>query len=164
MEIKKYTRYLLLVIALSIIALDQITKSLIKNSLALYEVKPYLPFWNWTLIYNRGAAFSLLDRASGWQKPLFAGFAIIVSLIITYYLLRRSYTFLTGLALSFVLGGAVGNLIDRIRFGQVTDFIDWYYKSYHWPSFNLADSFITCGVMLLIIEAIFSSNIKDDAK
>ena len=107
------------------------------------------------LAYNEGAAFSFLANEGGWQKIIFALFAGLVSLALIYYLLRKSYQLIAGFAFSFILGGALGNLIDRIYAGKVTDFIEWFAGSYHWPAFNLADSFITVGVTLLIIESVF---------
>ena len=97
----------------------------------------------------------------GWQKLFFGIVAFIVSIGLVYYILNRVYSGLTGLALSFILGGALGNLVDRIVHGKVTDFIDWFYGAHHWPAFNMADSFITIGVTLLIIESIFFARGKE---
>ena len=119
-----------------------------------------MPFWNWTLAYNQGAAFSLFADQGGWQRIFFGVVALVVSIGIVYYILNRKFTGLTGVAISFILGGAVGNLVDRIMFGKVTDFIDWHYSVHHWPAFNVADSFITVGVTLLIIEGVFFSKNK----
>lgn len=156
-NLQRKTRYLLLIIALFIIILDQITKSVVRINFNLYEVKPFIDgFWNWVLVYNKGAAFSLLANEKGsWAKIMFGIIAFIVSIWILNYLLNKSYSVISGIGLSFILGGALGNLIDRIIQGQVTDFIDWYYKNYHWPAFNVADSFISIGVVLLIIDGLF---------
>jgi signal peptidase II len=150
-------RFGLLGLALVIIILDQITKTIARNNLDLFHMRPFLKFWNWTLAYNQGAAFSFLANGDSWARLFLAIIAVVVAIALVYYLLTRPYSGLTGIALAFILGGAVGNLIDRIIAGKVTDFIDWYYSEYHWPAFNLADSFICIGVTLLIIENLFFS-------
>jgi signal peptidase II len=157
---QKY-RFLFLGIAFVIILLDQLTKYYARHHLALFEIKPLMPFWNWTLIYNQGAAFSLLANKGELAKLFFGGIALIVSMSLVYVILNKMYSGLTGLSLSFILGGALGNLIDRIIDGRVTDFIQWYYKTHYWPAFNLADSFITVGVAILIIESIFITRGKE---
>jgi signal peptidase II len=158
-NLKRKTRYFLLIIALFIVLFDQITKYIVRFNFNLYEIKPFINgFWNWILIYNKGAAFSLLANEDGsWAKIMFGIIAFVVSIWILNYLLNKSYSVISGIGLSFVLGGALGNLIDRIIHGKVTDFIDWYYKSHHWPAFNIADSFILSGVILLIIDGLFFS-------
>lgn len=157
-------RYALLLLALFIMLLDQLTKYIVRQKLQLYEVIPVVHnFWNWTLAYNKGAAFSFLaDNHGNWPKIFFGLVAVIVSIWLINFILGKQYSKLTGFAMSFILGGATGNLVDRIIHGQVTDFIQWYYKSYYWPAFNLADSFICVGIVLLIIEGIFFS--RDDKK
>lgn len=150
-------RFWLLAISLIIILLDQLTKYLARSNLDLFQVKPVMPSFNWMLAYNRGAAFNFLATQGDWPRLFFGTIAVIVALCLVFYILNKSYSYLTGVGLSFILGGAVGNLIDRVIFGRVTDFIDWYYASYHWPTFNIADSFVTIGVTLLIIESIFFS-------
>lgn len=151
---QKY-RFLFLAIASIIAILDQASKYYMRNHLSLFEIKPVMPSWNWTLIYNQGAAFSLLANQGNWPKVFFGIVAFLVAISLVYYILNRVYSGLTGLALCFILGGATGNLIDRIVHGRVTDFIQWYYRTHYWPAFNLADSAITIGVALLIIESIF---------
>ena len=99
----------------------------------------------------------LANEDGSWAKIMFGIIAFVVSIWILNYLLNKSYSVISGIGLSFVLGGALGNLIDRIIHGKVTDFIDWYYKSHHWPAFNIADSFILSGVILLIIDGLFFS-------
>ncbi len=148
-------RFGLLGFSFIIIILDQITKEVARHNLMLYQVKPFVQYWSWTLAYNKGAAFSFLADQSGWQKLFFGLVALIVSICLVYYILNRSYSRLSGIALSFILGGALGNLIDRILYGEVTDFVLWYYRSHSWPAFNVADSFITVGITLLIIENVF---------
>lgn len=142
-------------LSIIVIALDQFTKYLARTHLELYQFKPLVPFWNWTLAYNEGAAFSFLANQGGWQKIFFAVIAAFVAIGLVYYLLVKSYSLLSGIAFSFILGGAVGNLTDRIVAGKVTDFIDWYVGVHHWPAFNIADSFITVGVVLLVIDSLF---------
>lgn len=156
-QLSKKVRLSLLGLSVLVIILDQLTKQLVRSSLNLYQVKSFLPFWNWTLAFNEGAAFSFLANQSGWQKIFFALIAFIVSVGLIYFILTKSYSLLAGIAFGFILGGALGNLIDRVVAGKVTDFIDWYIGSHHWPAFNVADSFITVGVTLLIIDSIFFS-------
>ena len=155
------TRFGLLLMSLLIVILDQITKMIARNNLQLFEQKHFLTFWNWTLAYNQGAAFSLFADQGGWQRIFFGVLAVGVSVGLVFYILNKVYSKITGVAICFILGGAIGNLVDRIMFGQVTDFIDWYYSAHHWPAFNVADSFITVGVTLMIIESIFFSNKKN---
>ncbi len=153
-------RYYLLGLALVVMLLDQITKYIVRQNLTQYEMRPVIDhFWNWTLNYNTGAAFSFLASNNGnWPKIFFGIVATLVSIWIINFLLNKTYSLISGLALSFILGGAVGNLVDRIIHGKVTDFIDWYYGAHHWPAFNVADSFICIGVVLMIIEGIFFAN------
>lgn len=153
-------RFLLLAVSLIIAIADQISKYYVRGHMHMFEVKPVMPFWNWTLVYNQGAAFSFLSDQGGWQKLFFGIIALGVSIGLVYYILNRIYSGLTGLALSFILGGALGNLVDRIVHGRVTDFVQWYYETHYWPAFNLADSFITVGVTLLVIESIFFTKAK----
>ena len=150
-------RFGLLFIALIIVFLDQISKYVARNNLELFAQKYVMQFWNWTLAYNTGAAFSFLANQGGWQRIFFGVIAAFVAIAMVFYILNRKFSVTTGFAVSFILGGAIGNLIDRVVFGDVTDFIDWHYGLHHWPAFNVADSFITTGVVLLIIESIFFS-------
>lgn len=154
-------RFLFLACAFIITILDQITKYFARHHIELFEVKRVMPFWNWTLVYNQGAAFNFLANQGEWAKLFFGLIALIVSMSLVYFILNKVYSGLTGLAISFILGGALGNLVDRIADGRVTDFIQWHYKTHYWPSFNLADSFITVGVTILIIESIFIARGKD---
>lgn len=113
------------------------------------------PFLNFALAYNTGAAFSFLSDAGGWQNFFFIGVATVVSAVI-FFMLRRlgNSEKQVAVALALVLGGAVGNVIDRVRFGYVVDFIDAYYRIWHWPTFNIADSAITLGAILLALDAL----------
>ncbi|HVS27702.1 MAG TPA: signal peptidase II [Burkholderiales bacterium] len=133
-----------------VIVLDQLAKFWISQSLAPGEIVPLTPFFNLVLTYNAGAAFSFLSQASGWQRGFFIVVALAASFLITYLLRRHHQKRLFSLGLSLILGGAVGNLWDRIVLGQVMDFLDFYIQAYHWPAFNVADSAITCGAALLI--------------
>ncbi len=148
-------RFLLLGLSAVLVLLDQLSKSWARESLHLFQARAFMPHWNWTLMYNDGAAFSFLASQNGWQKIVFSLFAGLVACAIVYYLLRKTYSRMVGIAFALILSGAVGNLVDRMRMGKVTDFIDWFLGSYHWPAFNLADSCITLGVTLLIIDSIF---------
>lgn len=134
-----------------VVILDQITKQMAENSLSLYERVSVMPFFNLTLAYNEGAAFSFLADAGGWQRWFFVVLTLVISTVLVVWL-KNSDSKIEQLAISFVLGGAIGNnLIDRPLFGHVIDFLDFYYDSYHWPAFNIADMAISAGVMLLII-------------
>ena len=141
-----------------IVVLDLWTKSLATESLTLYRPVELTSWLNMTLAHNYGAAFSFLSDAGGWQRWLFTGLASVVTLVLIVWLLRLpAKEKLTGAALGLIIGGAVGNLADRVNHGYVVDFIDVYYREWHWPAFNLADSAITCGVVLLLIDGLFLS-------
>lgn len=154
------SRWGLLALSLVLILVDQFTKYLVRANLFEFQVKPFLPFWNWVLVYNEGAAFSFLGSQNGWQKIMFGTIAVLVAVGLIYFLLRKSYQLIAGFGFSLILAGAIGNLVDRILAGKVTDFIDWYVGTHHWPAFNFADSCISVGVALLIIESIFFSKQK----
>lgn len=133
-------------LAVFVILLDQLTKYWAMTHLMPYESVPFLPMLSWTLAFNSGSAFSFLAEAGAWHTWFFVGLSTVVSLGILIWILRLQAHLLTqGLALAFILGGAIGNLIDRIRMDYVVDFIDVYYQSYHWPVFNIADSAICIG-------------------
>ena len=138
-------------LALVIIFLDQASKYWAAQVLVPYQPESVLPFFNVTLAFNSGAAFSFLSGAGEWHRWFFAGFSLIMSAVLVIGIIRSKPT-LQLLALSLILGGAIGNLIDRALLGHVIDFIDIYYKSYHWPVFNLADSAICIGAFLLFID------------
>ena len=146
------------VAALVVIA-DQVTKWAIVEWVALYERIPLNSFINLTHQRNTGAAFSLLAEAGGWQRWFFIGLASIVSVVLAVWLWRirnEGHTILSA-GLALVLGGAIGNLIDRILLGYVTDFIQVWFGSWAFPSFNIADAGISVGAALLIIDALFFS-------
>ncbi len=138
-----------LALAALVAVLDQISKLAFTRALSHGGIE-VTPFFNLVLVYNRGAAFSFLSNAAGWQRGLFIGIAIAASVWIVYLLRRYSQRTWFCIALSLVLGGAIGNLIDRVLVGAVVDFLDFHIAGYHWPAFNVADAAITCGAALLI--------------
>ena len=142
------------VLILLILAADQATKLWVLAALQPYEVIPVMPSLNLTLVFNEGAAFSFLADAGGWQRWFFVALALVVSVVLLVWLWRlKPEDRLTAAGLSLVAGGAIGNLIDRIAYGHVVDFVDVYWRAWHWPAFNVADSAITVGVGLLLLEA-----------
>ena len=143
-----------LVLSALIVVADQLTKYVAVQSLAAGKIVTVTPFFNLVLVYNSGAAFSILSDAAGWQRGFFIAIAVVASAWIVYLLRKYPHQHLFALALSLVLAGAVGNAIDRILFGAVIDFLDFHALGYHWPAFNVADSAITCGAALLIWDAI----------
>ena len=138
-----------------LVFLDQLTKYFVLRNFRVFETVEVTSFFNLVLVYNPGAAFSFLSQASGWQRGFFITVALIASVWVIYLLKKHVGQTLFCLALALVLGGAVGNLIDRVLYGAVVDFLDFHAYGYHWPAFNVADSGITCGAALLIIEAFF---------
>lgn len=144
----KWTRWL--AISAGVIVLDQFTKFLITAVFQLGDKLAVLPFFNLVLAYNTGAAFSLLADAGGWQRVFFSVVALAASVVIVHLLRRNPNQPLFSLALSLILGGALGNLVDRITLGHVIDFIQVYWGDHYWPAFNVADSAITIGALLLI--------------
>ncbi|TVO78346.1 signal peptidase II [Sedimenticola selenatireducens] len=149
--------------SLLIIVLDQVTKQLIEASFMVYETLSVLPFFNLTLAYNEGAAFSFLSDQGGWQRWFFALMASVVTIVLVVWLSRLRGEKVLALSLALVIGGAVGNLIDRLLFGHVIDFLDFFYGQYHWPAFNVADIAISIGVALLFIDALLGREVRADA-
>lgn len=140
-------------LSLVTLLLDQASKLAVDNAMQLFESIPLMPYFNLTYVHNTGAAFSLLSEAGGWQRWFFAGLALVMSAIIGVWLARlKKHETLMAVALSLVLGGAIGNLIDRVAYGYVIDFLDVYYQTWHWPAFNIADSAICIGVGLMLLE------------
>lgn len=136
------------------IVLDQASKIAVKSAMQLYQSIDLVPFFNLTYVHNTGAAFSFLSEAGGWQRWFFACLAIVVSAVIAVWIARlEKHETLLAVALSLILGGAIGNLIDRVAYGYVIDFLDVYYQNWHWPAFNIADSAITLGVFLMLLES-----------
>lgn len=141
-----------------IVALDQVTKVWASEALELYERIELLPFLNLTLVHNPGAAFSFLSQASGWQRWFFSVLALVISVVIVVWMRRLAYTERrAAIGLALVLGGALGNVWDRLLHGHVIDFVDVHYAGWHWPAFNVADSAITIGVILLILDTFMDS-------
>ena len=140
-------------IALLVCVADQATKYLAMQHLVHSEIA-IAPFLNLSLAFNTGAAFSFLSGAGGWQNLFFVLVAFVVSVVILFMFRRLGANDTqVAVALMLVLGGAAGNVIDRVHYGYVVDFIDIYYRAWHWPTFNLADSAITLGAILLILDA-----------
>jgi signal peptidase II len=144
-----------------VIALDQATKLAINASMELYQTIELLPVFQLTYLRNQGAAFSFLAGAGGWQRWFFIALAATASTLICYWLsrLQRGQRF-EAAAWALILGGALGNLIDRIVYGYVIDFLDVFYGDWHWPAFNVADSAITVGVGMLLLDSFRSKNTR----
>lgn len=143
-------------ISVLIIIVDQVTKFFAVYYLPFSKPLTVLPFFNLMLLYNTGAAFSMLGHAGEWASWLFAGLAVIISIVILSWLYRtpKANAFL-GAALALILGGAIGNLIDRISHGFVIDFIQLHLNQFYWPAFNIADSAICVGAVMVAIEILF---------
>lgn len=139
-----------------LIAVDQASKWLAVDRLRFQEPVAFIPgFWNWTLTHNTGAAFSFLADAGGWQHWLFIGLALAICVGLVISLKRTARRdWKSALPFALVIAGALGNVIDRLRFGYVVDFIDWYWKDFHWPVFNVADSCIVAGAILLLLTSL----------
>ncbi|WP_411992332.1 signal peptidase II [Agarivorans sp. DSG3-1] len=145
-----------------VFALDQITKLTIAKTFDLYERVEVTPFFNLVSVRNYGAAFSFLSDAGGWQRWFFTAIAIFVSGLLLWWMKKTpANQKWQAIAYALVLGGAIGNVVDRVVFGYVIDFLDFYVGSYHWPSFNVADSAICVGAVLLVLDSIFSPQPKD---
>ncbi|MBX9403747.1 signal peptidase II [Lysobacter sp. BMK333-48F3] len=151
-----------LIVSIVVIALDQWSKAWVLASLPEYTAVPVIDgFWNWYRSYNTGAAFSFLSDAGGWQKYFFLVLAVAISGLLGFWLSRtRRGDWKTALPYALVIGGAIGNVIDRLMHGHVVDFIQWYWRDYHWPSFNIADSAIVAGAIGIAAYGLFS---KPDA-
>ncbi len=145
-------------LTLLLIGLDQLTKQLVHQNMALYDSIQLLPFFNLTYVRNYGAAFSFLSDAGGWQRWFFTILAVVISSVIAVWMSRLPRQQIKlGLALSLVFAGAIGNLIDRSIYGYVIDFFHLYYQTWHYPAFNIADSAICIGAALIIWDS-FSSD------
>ena len=149
-------------VALVVIVLDQWTKALITANLSYGQPHVFTPFFNFTLLHNPGAAFSLLSDAGGWQRWFFSIVALGVSVAIVVWIARlpasRRWE---AAALALVLGGAVGNLYDRLALGYVVDFIVFHYERYYFPAFNVADMAISIGAFMLIVDMLFFKHEED---
>jgi signal peptidase II len=151
-----------LLLSVVIVALDQASKAYIARHYGEFEFTSVLPILDITRMHNVGAAFSFLASASGWQRWLFIGLALSVSIAITVWLVRlpRGTKGLLAAGLALVLGGALGNVIDRIRLGHVIDFIHFHWDRAYFPAFNVADSAITVGAACLLLDALFDNKRK----
>ena len=134
----------------AVIVLDQITKNAITANFQFGESKYLLPFFNLVLAYNKGAAFSFLANASGWQREFFIVITVVVTIALLWMMKQNQRNTLLCSALALVIGGAIGNLYDRVAYGHVIDFVQWHVAGYYWPAFNIADSAICLGAGLLI--------------
>jgi signal peptidase II len=153
-------------VVLVLIFFDQLTKAMIVEQLVEYDRINVLPFFDIVRFHNTGAAFSLFADAGGWQNWFFTGVAVVVSAGIIWYqwVLPRVGARTLALGLALVLGGAIGNLIDRLNHGYVVDFLLVYYNEWSWPAFNIADSAICIGVALIIIDSLFFEHKREAAK
>jgi signal peptidase II len=138
--------------ALLVVGLDRLTKWLMLGWLRPGESYEVTRFFNLVVVYNRGAAFSLLADAPGWQTPVFAAIALLAAAVVSALLWRHPRRVLLCAGLTLILGGAIGNLWDRLAWGAVADFLDFHAFGWHWPAFNVADSAITVGAAILIAE------------
>ncbi|WP_408631119.1 signal peptidase II [Marinimicrobium alkaliphilum] len=144
-------------IAAVVVAVDLLTKYWASAALDYGEPVVFTPFFNFTLLHNPGAAFSFLSEAGGWQRWFFTVIAFVVSIVLVVWISRvPQWRWRESLGLSLILGGAVGNLWDRVVHGYVVDFIVVHYQDYYWPAFNIADSAITVGAGLLIIDMLMT--------
>ncbi|SFI29098.1 signal peptidase II [Collimonas sp. OK307] len=141
-----------LAIAALVLLIDQLSKITIVRLFSYGESLAVTSFFNLVLVYNKGAAFSFLSTESGWQRYFFTALGIAAALFITFLLKRHAGQRMFCTALALILGGAVGNVIDRIAYGHVIDFLDIYVRNWHWPAFNIADSAICVGAVLFVID------------
>lgn len=136
-----------------VVFLDQVSKQMAASTLVLHQPAAVFPGFNFTLMYNQGAAFSFLSDAGGWQRWFFMGLSITISVVLVFWLKQLEHgKRVLAIGLALILGGAIGNVVDRILLGHVIDFIQVYYSTHYWPAFNLADSAITLGACLLILD------------
>ena len=145
-----------LILTAIVVLVDQITKLLaVEHLLGRPPVVVVPGFFDFSLVYNTGAAFGLLNKAEGWQNVFFIGVATLVSIFLVFSLYRMKRSDIQiAMAFALILGGAIGNVIDRIQQGYVVDFIHWFYQDWHWPTFNIADSAITVGAVLLVLDVL----------
>jgi len=146
------------ILAFIIIAVDLYTKYLANTWLEFAQPVKVTSFFNFTLLYNHGAAFSLLSNdQTSWQMIMFATISLITAIVLIYLIVKQPTSArLNLISFSLILGGALGNFYDRAFQGYVIDFLDFHIDNYHWPSFNIADSAITCGIILLILASLFT--------
>jgi signal peptidase II len=147
-------------VSAGVVVLDQVSKHLVRDLLAGGSTIRMTPFFDLVLILNPGAAFSFLSSAAGWQRELFIGIALGASALIVYLMRKHAREPVFCLGLGLILGGAIGNVIDRLLLGAVVDFLYFHLGEYYWPAFNIADSAITCGAGLLIWDSFRRSRAK----
>ncbi len=147
-------------VAFALAVLDQGVKALVQTQLAPGEIVRVTGHFNLVLVFNTGAAFSFLADASGWQREFFVGITLVAAGVIVILLRRHGNERLFRLGLTSILGGALGNLYDRLALGKVVDFLDFHAFGWHWPAFNVADSAITIGAALLILDALLAARRK----
>ncbi len=143
-----------LALALAVVLLDQLSKMLVVDRFVLNEARALTPWFNLVRVHNSGAAFSFLAGASGWQRWFFVGLGTLASAFIVWMLKKHPTQKLFCFALSMIMGGAIGNVVDRLLHGHVVDFIQLHYAGWYFPAFNLADSAITLGAVCLILDEI----------
>lgn len=148
-----------------VLVVDQITKAMIRKRFDLYDYETITPFFDLIRLHNTGAAFSFLADQAGWQQYFFVVIALVVSVVIFFWLrsLKGNQAFIAS-GLSLLLGGALGNVIDRVAFGYVTDFLYFNWQGYYWPAFNVADIAICIGAAVLIIDSLFGGKADIDDK
>ena len=151
MQLKKVLPWF--AVAAAIIVADRVTKLVVLEAFAPGERLQLTGFFNLVLVFNKGAAFSFLAGASGWQTPVFATISTVAAVVLSVLIVRHSGNRLLCAALALMLGGALGNLWDRLEWGHVVDFLDFHAAGWHWPAFNVADSAITIGAVVLILES-----------
>lgn len=151
-----------LLLSIAVIVLDQLSKQWVLNSLPEYTAIPVIEgVWNWYRTYNTGAAFSFLADAGGWQTWFFTGLAFLISGVLMFWLRKTPRAdWRTALPFALVIGGAMGNVIDRLQHGHVIDFIQWYWRGHYWPAFNIADSAIVCGAVAIALFGLFDGKRK----
>jgi signal peptidase II len=154
----KATRWFAL--SVLVVFFDYISKIAVLGTFSPGESRVVTSFFNLVLVFNKGAAFSFLAGAEGWQTLFFAAIAIVASVVISFLIIRTKDKPLFCAALALILGGALGNLYDRLVYGQVVDFLDFHAAGWHWPAFNIADSAITVGAAILIVESFFQKQSK----
>ena len=160
--LKRWWAWLLL--SAVVVALDQLTKHVVQQTVPFGSPIRVTPFFDLVLVYNPGAAFSFLSTAPGWQRELFIGIAAVAAVLIVFLLRRNVADRLFCFALGLILGGALGNLVDRILLGAVVDFLHFHVAQYYWPAFNVADSAITCGAGLLIWDSLRRSKTRPETQ
>jgi len=149
-------------LSLLVIVLDQLSKLWVVSEFELYQSIELMPYLNLTYVHNKGAAFSFLSSAGGWQRWFFSVISVVAVLVLLVWLKRlKSTEKLLAVSMSLILGGAVGNLYDRLAYGYVIDFLDAYYQQWHWPVFNIADSAIVLGVGLMLLDMLVTPNQED---